>query len=174
MKLSKITIAYGLYIIISASFIQQVWKFLGEAAGEGNVKRGGIFLFCTLSFFILRRIVKFHFSAARLIVNVIILFVAFAFAWSKPIFVEKMHVIEYGILGWLVTRDFSKDRAAFKSIVASLIFILIIGSLDEFFQKILPYRVGEVRDVVINIISGAFGVILYLSAFAENPAHGRG
>jgi VanZ family protein len=35
-----------------------------------------------------------------------------------------------------------------------------IGILDELFQAVLPNRVGDIRDVVINSIGVAWGVLL--------------
>lgn len=162
--LSTLTIGWGIYIIISASFMRQVWEFLGKVIGDSNLRLLCILVSLLLGATILLYIIKYHFNIARLIANIIILTSGFLFAWRQPYFVEKMHVLEYGFLGWLAMRDlrrFPRINTA-KRTLFSMLFVLIIGSLDEGFQKLLPYRVGEIRDVVTNLVSGTFGIILYL------------
>lgn len=162
MKLSKFTVAYGLYIIISASFMQQVWEFLEKIFGKPNLTAGAISLSFLIAILILSYIIKIHFSLWRIFVNLGIMGLGFIFAWRQPYFVEKMHVLEYGFLGWLSTRDLNKSRGLIKVILLAILFVFLISALDEGFQKLLPYRVGDVRDVITNVISGSFGVILFL------------
>jgi len=162
--LSPLTIGFGTYIIISASFIQQIWKFLGQILGKGNVETICIAINLIIGLLILCYIIKYRFNLLRFIAVSVILIAAYTFAWRQPYFVEKIHVLEYGLLGWLATKDlrrFSKINIL-QAALFSLLFALFIGSLDEGFQRLLPYRVGEMRDVLTNIISGSFGIVLFL------------
>jgi VanZ family protein len=99
-----------------------------------------------------------------LLAVIVILITSFLFGWQQPYFVEKMHVLEYGLLGWLAARDLRRNPRSniVLTILFSILFVLLIGSLDEGFQRLLPYRVGEIRDVITNVVSGSFGVILFL------------
>ena len=161
MRINKFTLGFGLYIIISASFMRQVWEFLGKAFGQNNVKIFCLLLFLTTTILIITYIIRFHFSILRIIVTLAVIIFAFIFAWRQPFFTERMHILEYGLLGWLAVRDFSKNKPALKAAFFAILFVFLVGSIDELFQKLLPYRVGEIRDVITNIISGALGIILF-------------
>jgi hypothetical protein len=70
---------------------------------------------------------------------------------------ERFHLLLFGVLGLLFMRD-----ARSSGVDASYAFFLgtCIGILDELFQAVLPNRVGDIRDVVINSIGVAWGVLL--------------
>lgn len=161
MRINKVTAGFGLYIIISASFMRQVWEFLGKAFGQNNVKIFCILLFLATAILIITHIIRFHFSTLRIIVNLTVIIFAFIFAWRQPFFTERMHILEYGLLGWIAVRDFSKSKPPLEAVLFTILFVFLVGSIDEFFQKLLPYRVDEIRDVITNIISGALGIILF-------------
>lgn len=122
-----------------------------------------LFLFIISAIAVFYRIIKSHFSIGLILTNLVILVSGFIFAWQQPYLVEKMHVLEYGLLGWLSLKDTSKHNTLKRAVFLAILFVLFIGSLDEWFQKLLPYRVGEMRDVYTNLISGILGIILYLA-----------
>jgi VanZ family protein len=95
----------------------------------------------------------------------LVLLVGLAFSWRMKIPQERIHILEYGLLGWLAGRDMiGKDKKT-KRIILACLFSISIGLLDEGFQKILPYRIFDVRDIRINVLSGIWGVILYLLSY---------
>lgn len=161
MRISKFTIGLGLYIIISASFMRQVWEFLGKAFGQNNVEIFCILLFLAAAILITADIIRSHFGTLRIIVVLAVIIFAFIFAWRQPFFTERIHVLEYGLLGWLAMRDFNRNKTSLKAILFTMLFVSLVGSIDELFQKLLPYRVGEIRDAITNIISGLIGMILF-------------
>ena len=61
-----------------------------------------------------------------------------------------MHFITFGIFGF-----FSKRLLPFW---LALIVIAGWSAFDEIFQAWLPGRVGDLRDVVMNIIAGVIGL----------------
>ncbi len=83
-------------------------------------------------------------------------------SWQIKILEEKMHILEYGILGWFAARDLMKANTKIKGSLLACLVCVMAGVLDEGFQKILPYRVFELRDIRMNILGGIWGVILYL------------
>ena len=84
----------------------------------------------------------------------------FAYQFKNP--AEKIHILEFGILGWFAGRDLIKKKNIFKGIIASCLFSFFIGFLDESFQKTLPYRTYDVRDILFDGLGGLWGVGLYL------------
>jgi len=69
---------------------------------------------------------------------------------------ERIHFLEYGLLGFLVTKAIRKLN--WKSISLALLFVLGIGAIDEVIQWLLPNRVGDLRDVIMNSVGGGMGI----------------
>lgn len=162
IKLSKITIALGLYIIISASFAKQAWDFFSSCFGQKNIQTTLILL----SFFAAASLAFYIFKSGRGFLKVfgsmVVLCFAFIFMLRLKIFVEKIHVFEYGFLGWITLKDLSCKRKSLMNVFSAFLFVLAVGVIDEGFQKLLPYRVGEPRDIITNIVSGIFGIAIFL------------
>ena len=92
----------------------------------------------------------------------IVLTIGMVLAWQIKIPEERIHILEYAILGWFAGRDLIKTNKKIKGAILACIFCTIVGILDEIFQAILPYRVYDLRDIVFNSLGGAWGLILYL------------
>jgi len=72
--------------------------------------------------------------------------------------VEAFHFIEYGLLAclfyaaWLPLGDASV-------VILPLLCGLLVGTLDEWIQWFVPFRVGEIRDVVLNLVAVGCGLL---------------
>jgi len=163
MKLSKLTIGFAAYLIVSASFASLVWKFIEKLIGKSNTQMLAIVFLSCLAVFVLACLIKSRLGVFRFFISLVIIFAALIFSWQQPYFTEKFHVALYGCLGWLATRDLNKNRILLKNVLLAFLFASLIGILDEGFQKLLPYRVFEIRDMLTNITSVAFGIILFLN-----------
>ncbi|MBI5788116.1 MAG: VanZ family protein [Candidatus Schekmanbacteria bacterium] len=66
-------------------------------------------------------------------------------------FDKLAHLIEYGILGWLLYRAFryASPYSKYASVLA-VIFATLYGISDEFHQSFVPGRVPDVYDAVFN------------------------
>ncbi|MEK6590716.1 MAG: VanZ family protein [Nitrospinota bacterium] len=74
---------------------------------------------------------------------------------------EKFHFIEYGFLSYFSYSAVEKSLEIGQLLhytFVSLI-VLIISSIDEFIQYLLPNRVGEFSDIFLNLISGMLGLM---------------
>ena len=80
--------------------------------------------------------------------------------------VERVHFIEYGAIALLFYRAFRPlgDVATF---ILPVFAGLIVGTFDEWLQWFIPNRVGEARDVFLNLIAIACG--LAFGAALEPP-----
>lgn len=67
---------------------------------------------------------------------------------------EKVHLLEYALLGLLIYRDFFKGRIG---LLSSVFFIITVAFLDELFQLILPDRFFDYRDIIFNVSGGFTG-----------------
>lgn len=170
MKFSKLTLLFAIFIILSAAVMRQVLNFLYQNLGAKRLELviGFIFILSGIIFF---RRVGFSFNL-KTASNLFLLGVGLLAFWQLKIIEERVHLLEYGLLGWLVTRDilFSVKRGnILKSIVLPLLFVSFIGILDELFQWWLPTRVGDIRDVVFNTLGGTWGIALkILNNTSEN------
>lgn len=121
---------------------------------------GAIFVISALSFliFIIRKGPNF----IKIIVFITVLAIGIVLAWQIKIPIEKIHILEYGILGWFVGRDLVKTNTKFRAAILTYVFCTSVGILDELLQAILPYRIYDLRDIIFNSLGGAWGLILYL------------
>jgi len=125
-----------------------------------TVLLGAIFVISALSFLIF--IIRKSPSFIKIIIFITVLTIGIVLAWQIKISIEKIHILEYGILGWFAGRDLIKTNKKIKGVILACIFCTIVGILDEIFQAILPYRVYEIRDIMLNTLGGTWGLILYL------------
>ncbi|MCK4463535.1 MAG: VanZ family protein [Candidatus Omnitrophica bacterium] len=159
---SKLTIGLAAYIVISASFMLQIRNFLVKTLGGESVKLVFVFLFFLTALLYILYILRMKIPVSSIIYSVFIFVLGYLLISRQPYFTEKIHVLEYGILGYLALRDLSKkNKKIFKNILLAIFFISVIGIMDETFQKFLPYRVGEIRDVATNVVSGLLGIFQY-------------
>lgn len=75
---------------------------------------------------------------------------------------EKLHLVEYNILGCLVMRDIA--RASFsrtRQLMWGCLFVVAVGSLDESLQGIIPWRVCQLSDYLSNYAGGLSGTAMF-------------
>ena len=87
-------------------------------------------------------------------------------SFSLDVWAERVHFIQYGLLGLLVSRGYK--IGTFKILLASGLFIMSVGLVDEIIQWFLPNRYGDIRDVVMNSLGGVSGLWLGQFLYWEN------
>ncbi|OGW76097.1 MAG: hypothetical protein A2Z72_01915 [Omnitrophica bacterium RBG_13_46_9] len=162
-RLSKITVWLGIYIIISASFMNQLNSFLTRTFGIKAVKFALLFTYFLLVVFYTLYISRKKLPISRIVISLFVFILAFFYLLWQPYIAEQLHIFEYGILGYLALKDLLLPcKRNLKSILFALFFVTLVGALDEGFQKILPYRTFDPRDIATNATSGFLGSIQYL------------
>ncbi|MDH5766554.1 MAG: VanZ family protein [Gammaproteobacteria bacterium] len=76
-----------------------------------------------------------------------------------PIIEERIHFIVFGVLGFSTMSIFS--------LRAGLGICLLAACGDELFQHYLPDRVGDWRDVQVNIVSVLGGAVFYIVSMKD-------
>jgi hypothetical protein len=76
--------------------------------------------------------------------------------------VERVHFIEYGLMTFLFYRAW-KATADTSSIGLPILAGVIVGTLDEWLQWFIPVRVGEARDVLLNLVAITCGLLFSLA-----------
>jgi hypothetical protein len=79
---------------------------------------------------------------------------------------ERIHLIYFGIIGFLFAKDNFKELGIL-TLAYTILWALIIASLDEIFQLYLPKRVGDIRDIIFGISGGLWGGIIYITLYIE-------
>ena len=72
-------------------------------------------------------------------------------------FDKLAHLAEYAVLGFLVARAVSPGRAAVWAVLAGLLAGILVGSLDETYQRTVPGRDVDVLDVVADAVGARVG-----------------
>jgi hypothetical protein len=78
-------------------------------------------------------------------------------------FAEKIHIAIFGMFGFLSLIVFEQKIAAFLCVAVS--------GLDELLQHFLVVRVGDWRDVWLNLFSAALGMFLAFLILEGNSKH---
>ncbi len=75
--------------------------------------------------------------------------------------VERFHLVEYGAITWLYYRAWH-DRGDLRALAFPALAAFTVGIFDEALQWLVPARVGELHDVLLNGVSIACGLIFSL------------
>ena len=90
--------------------------------------------------------------------------------WKDFIIKKTAHVIEYGILATLLYRAMvNSDIEKKKAIWLSILIAFLYGLTDEFHQSFTPGREPHLRDVIIDTIGGALGVLTFCKVLEKYP-----
>lgn len=71
--------------------------------------------------------------------------------------VERFHFVEYGLLAFLFYRVW-RDRTDVAALLFPMLAGIIVGTLDEGVQWLVPARVGELHDVLLDAAALACGL----------------
>ncbi len=90
---------------------------------------------------------------------------------------EKIHLVEYGLLAYLLYRAFRPAGDA-RMLLLPLVWLTFAGVIEESVQWLVETRLGEVRDVFLNLYAGVCGLLFSLALdppkrFAWGLAGGR-
>ena len=80
---------------------------------------------------------------------------------QMPYVVERIHLFEYGLLGWLCAWALEGSGRWPAWWPAAIILVALVGYGDECIQWLLPNRVYDLRDVFTNAGAGLLGVTLF-------------
>ena len=72
--------------------------------------------------------------------------------------VERVHFVEYGLITFLFYRVW-RPRDDASMLVLPLVAGLAVGTLEEWLQWFIPGRVGDMRDVFLNIVAIICGLL---------------
>ena len=156
-------------LVLSAPFVGQITSWLRDVAGGNyrDVLAAVVGTAAVLSLGTTLRVIKDR-RAVRYACLAAATAIAVGYAWTSSTGVpdvdaaERFHFIEYGLVAvlfyktWLPAHDGS---VLLKPVVAGF----IVGTLEEWLQWVVPGRVGEMHDVLLNLVAVGCGVMFALA-----------
>ena len=165
MRRLLLAVTASLIIVFGAPYTGQIRGALQDALpGQYRLILGGIVL-AAVAFAVVSALVRIREQRARRY-GLLALAVGGGalYAWATATgndnvdAVERFHLVEYGALTWLYYRVW-QHRGDITSLVFPALAAFTVGIVDETLQWLVPARVGELRDVLLNAVSIACGVI---------------
>jgi VanZ family protein len=172
MNLALATIV-SLVIVLVSPFMGQLQSFLRRSlTTQQYVLLFGVGVFVAIGLAVVLAFVRIR---ERRLARLVLLIAALIFGggymsatatpWAEVNAVERVHFVEYGAIAFLFYRAW-KPAGDVTMIVLPMLATFTVGTLDEWLQWFIPYRVGEAHDVFLNLASIACGLLF---AFAVAP-----
>ena len=157
-KIWIIILIYVSFVYISLPYFPVFVAFLKNYISKDTLNILSLF-FC-ISFFLVLSIwiydKQYKFAEYIFIISPLIILTYMSF--SLDVWAERVHFIQYGLLGLLVSRAYK--ISSFIMFLASCLFLMTVGLVDEIIQWYLPNRYGDIRDVMMNSLGGISGLWL--------------
>ena len=164
-RLWVLIVVYVLFIYVSLPFFP---AFISTLRGFISKELLNLLsLVLSISFFLLLSVwiynKKYKLKQFLLIISPLLLLTYLSL--SLDVWVERIHFIEYAVLGLLISRTVAVRTL--QEIIYTGCLITLIGGVDEIIQWFLPNRVGDMRDVLMNSVGGLTGLWLGRFLFWE-------
>jgi len=86
----------------------------------------------------------------------------FSMAASRSTFAERTHLFEYGMVAVLIYQALTERRRNGRPVpvpsVLAVVATALLGWLDEGIQSLIPSRVYDIDDVLVNAVSGLVAI----------------
>ena len=170
-RLWTLIIIYVLFIYVSLPFFPAFISTLRGFISKESLNL--LSLVMSISFFLLLSvwIYKKKYKAKQFLLIISPLLLLTYLSLSLDVWVERIHFIEYAVLGLLISC--AVDVRTLLGIIYTGCLITLIGAVDEIIQWFLPSRVGDMRDVFMNSVGGLSGLWLGRFLFWEQQILGR-
>ena len=164
-RLWVLIVVYVLFIYVSLPFFP---AFISTLRGFISKELLNLLsLVLSISFFLLLSVwiynKKYKLKQFLLIISPLLLLTYLSL--SLDVWVERIHFIEYAVLGLLISRVV--NVRTLHGIIYTGCLVTLIGGVDEIIQWFLPNRVGDMRDVFMNSVGGLSGLWLGRFLFWE-------
>ena len=164
-RLWAFIIIYVLFIYVSLPFFPTFIKALSSFISKELLNLLSLVLsvsfFLMLSVWIYKK--KYKLNQFLLIISPLLLLTYLSL--SLDVWVERIHFVEYAVLGLLFSR--AVNVRTLHGIIYTGCLVTLIGTVDEIIQWFLPNRVGDMRDVFMNAVGGLSGLWLGRFLFWE-------
>ena len=164
-RLWVLNLVYVLFIYVSLPFFPSFITFMRNFISKELLNL--LSLVVTISFFLLLTLWIYNkkYKAKQFILIISPLLLLTYLSISLDVWVERIHFVEYAVLGLLISR--AVNVKTLQGIIYTGCLVSLIGAVDEIIQWFLPNRVGDMRDVFMNSVGGLSGLWLGRFLFWE-------
>ena len=157
-RLWVLILVYVLFIYVSLPFFPVFIDFLRSFIPKELLDLLSLVL--SISFFLMLSgwVYNKNYKAKQFLLIISPLLLLTYLSLSLDVWVERIHFIEYAVLGLLISR--AVNVRTLHGIIYTGCLITLIGAVDEIIQWFLPNRVGDMRDVFMNSVGGLSGLWL--------------
>lgn len=155
-----LVLVYTLFIYATLAVMPSIWRTLwGHTQGRIDLLGGLVTVLALMFFMALVFIKRLRWSA---VIGLCVL--GAVYGWlllqlgTSP--AERLHLAEYGLLGFFAYRALVFDFSSSKALVLAWGIAIILGACDEGLQWILPTRVFEWKDIGLNAVSSGLGLLI--------------
>lgn len=156
-----VAVAYIALVYATVPLVPAVWDRL-EIHTDGAIRHLGTLVILGLAGVVVsgvrRRVGRQDWVPYAVLVAIFI-----AYGYLLAVFgtypAERLHLIEYGLVGWTLFRALRLDLSNGRAYVAAVLLTVLVGIGDESIQWVLPQRFFELKDVGLNTISGVLGLL---------------
>ena len=151
VQISFPTLILIVSIILSSLFMRAVLDLVKIIAGRNHIAIAMLTLFALVALvliFVELRTVKRTIQFLLVFISGVIFF-----QLILPYPEERFHFLEAGAVGWMVMRDNGSGK--WQHILLATFIGFFVGALDETFQFFIPWRVADIRDILMAA-GGAF------------------
>lgn len=82
---------------------------------------------------------------------------------------KKFHLLEYGVLAGVTLQAVHVDEERPMGLIVGLVFLFVIGTVDETAQKYIPMRTFRWLDIFGNYVGSALGALGWAAASPHSP-----
>jgi len=146
-----LALAYVLLIYATSGWMRNLSTLARRIAGDHlgpGMTAGLVLILAIILFFIHRR----HRPRAILPYIPVVGGYGLALLWLE-IPEERFHLLQYGVLSLLCSRALPNSLYGVRRHLLAFILVCLAGTGDELIQWFRPNRVGDLRDVAINVIA---------------------
>ena len=164
-RLWALIIIYVFFIYVSLPFFPAFISILRGIISKELLNLLSLVL--SISFFLMLSvwIYKKKYKLNQFILIISPLLILIYLSLSLDVWVERIHFVEYAVLGLLISRVV--NVRILSGIIYTGCLVTLIGAVDEIIQWFLPNRVGDIRDVFMNSVGGLSGLWLGRFLFWE-------
>ncbi|MFQ5588578.1 MAG: VanZ family protein [Nitrospiria bacterium] len=159
MKHWGIVVCYTLLTYLSLPFARTWQRFFRERLGSDFSLSINLFILAAGLLTVLWVFRKAAKAAFWLAVALLILLLALAAQMNIP--EERIHLLQYGILGYFIARAIRPNLSLMVHLGVATLIGTLIGLGDEMIQWVLPNRFFDWRDVGTNLTGVAFGAAIF-------------
>jgi arylsulfatase A-like enzyme len=168
-------LVYTVFVYSTIPLLPEVWATLREYTQGAISHLGGVIIAVGALAMIVRLVRKMRGEIWRYFGLV---FVAIAYAYLLGEFArfpaERLHLVEYGFMGYMIFRALRMDVGPASAYLGAWAIAVLIGVGDECIQWVLPQRFFEVKDIQLNAVSAALGLVVVYIAQEASKKDGDG